>query len=269
MIFGPVLALLLAAAPPAFPRIDHVVVIIEENKSPRQIVGNRSAPYINSLIANSALFVNARAVTHPSQPNYMALFSGLVDTNKDGCPAAGIPPNAPNLASELIAAHHTFVGYAESMPSTGFTGCSYGNYARKHAPWVQFHNVPSSDSRPLSTLTSYDTLPDVAFIVPNLKNDMHSASIARADTWLKMTLSPLFSWGWSHNTLFIVTWDEGGGWFDPQNRIPTFFFGPMVKPGHYSETIDHYAVLRTIEDMFRLRPTGKAAAAKPITDCWR
>jgi hypothetical protein len=270
MIFAPMLAVLLAAAPaPAFPRIDHVVVIVEENKSARQIVGNRSAPYINELMKNGALFVNAHAVTHPSQPNYMALFAGLVDTNRDNCPAAGIPPNAPNLGSELLAAHRTFVGYAESMPSAGFEGCSYGDYARKHAPWVHFTNVPRSDSRPLSALTSYDALPTVAFIIPNLKNDMHSASIARGDAWLRTKLAPLFSWGWSHHTLFVITWDEGGGFLDLNNSIPTFFFGPMVKPGRYSEPVNHYAVLRTLEDIFRLAPTGKAASAQAITGCWR
>ncbi|MGH7660624.1 MAG: alkaline phosphatase family protein [Vulcanimicrobiaceae bacterium] len=267
MMFAPMLALLLAAAP-VFPRIDHVVVVIEENKSPRQIVGNRSAPYINSLISRAALFVNARAVTHPSQPNYMALFSGLVDTNGDGCPAAGIPANAPNLGSELLAAHRTFAGYAESLPSAGFLGCSHGDYARKHAPWVQFSNIPGSDSRPLDALTSYDELPAVALIIPNLKNDMHSGSIAAADTWLRDHLGNLFAWGSTHNTLFVITWDEGGGW-DPKNLIPTFFFGPMIKPGRYSESIDHYAVLRTLEDIFRLPPTGAATRAKPITDVWR
>jgi acid phosphatase len=69
--------------------------------------------------------------------------------------------------------------------------------------------------------------------------------------------------------LFVITWDEGGGWFDLQNRIPTFFFGPMIKPGRYTEKIDHYTVLRTIEDIFRIAPTGKAANAQTITDCWR
>lgn len=267
MIFAQIFALLLAATP-VFPRIDHVVIIVEENKSFQQIVGNRSAPYINSLIAQSALFTNAHAVTHPSQPNYMALFAGLVDTNGDGCPAAGIPPNAPNLGSELLAAHRAFVGYAEDMPSIGFTGCKRHDYARKHAPWVQFENIPAGNSRPLSTLTSYDALPTVAMIIPNLDNDMHDGSIARGDSWLKTTLAPLFAWGLSHNTLFVITWDEGGAG-DRQNHITTFFYGPMVKPGRYSENVDHYAVLRTIEDIFRLPPSGAAAQSRAITDVWR
>ncbi|SRR5579875_98701 len=268
MIFPPLPAPALIAAAPAFPRIDHVVVIVEENKSLGQIVANRKAPYLNTLIHGGALFVNAHAVTHPSQPNYFALFAGLLDTNGDDCPAAGVPAEAPNLGSEVIAAHRTFAGYAESLPYAGYSGCAYDDYARKHAPWVQFSNIPRRDNRPFSALKPYDELPAVAMIVPNLENDMHSGSIARGDVWLKRNLGPLFSWGWHHRTLFVITWDEGGS-FDLTNHIPTIFYGPMVKPGRYPEVIDHYAVLRTIEDIFHLRATGRALPEKPITDCWR
>ena len=43
----------------------------------------------------------------------------------------------------------------------------------------------------------------------------------------------------------------------------------MVKPGQYGEPIKHYSVLRTIEDLYDLRPLGHAAHAAPITDVWR
>jgi acid phosphatase len=60
--------------------------------------------------------------------------------------------------------------------------------------------------------------------------------------------------------------DEG---YDEANDIPTFFVGPMVKPGRYAERIDHYNVLRTLEDAYRLTPTGNSARVAPITDCWK
>jgi titin len=42
----------------------------------------------------------------------------------------------------------------------------------------------------------------------------------------------------------------------------------MVKPGSYPETINHYNVLRTIEDMYGLPHIGNSATATPILDCW-
>ena len=58
------------------PRPDHVVIVIEENHSYSEIIGSSAAPYINSLAAQGALFTQSHATTHPSQPNYLHLFSG-------------------------------------------------------------------------------------------------------------------------------------------------------------------------------------------------
>jgi hypothetical protein len=256
-----------AAARAAVPRPAHVVVIVEENKSLAEIVGNGKAPFINALASRGALFVHAHGVTHPSLPNYLALFAGLTNDNGDGCPATGIDAAAPNLASELIASKLTFAGYAEALPSTGSTVCAAGTYARKHAPWVAFSNVPKSASRTFDALPkSYDTLPTVAFLIPDVDDDMHDGTIAAGDDWLAAHLAALTTWADAHDTLVVLTWDEG---YDRDNTIPTIFYGPMVKPGRYSERIDHYNVLRTLEDAYGLPRTGKAATAAAIADCWR
>lgn len=248
------------------PRPAHTIVIVEENKTLAEIVGNQSAPFINALAKKGALFTNAHGVTHPSLPNYLALFAGVTNDNGDGCPATGISANAPNLASELLAAHLTFIGYAEALPSTGSPVCAAGTYARKHAPWVAFSNVPAADARAFAALPSlYDLLPTVAFVVPDVDDDMHDGTIAQGDAWLRMRLAPLVTWANAHDSLVVLTWDEG---YDAANSIPTIVFGPMVRPGRYGERIDHYDVLRTLEDAYHLRPTGKAGIARPLT-CWR
>ena len=132
----------------ALPRPAHVVVIVEENHTLAQIVGSGSAPYIDALVRRGALFTHATGVTHPSLPNYLALFAGVTNDNGDGCPATGFSPAAPNLASELHAAGLSFAGYAEAMPGAGSHACAAGTYARKHAPWVAFSNVPPGESQP-------------------------------------------------------------------------------------------------------------------------
>jgi acid phosphatase len=248
------------------PRPAHVIVIIEENKTLAQIDGDGSAPYINELARRGALFTNAHGVTHPSLPNYLALFSGLTNDNGDGCPATGISAVAPNLASELLAAHLTFAGYAESLPQPGSTVCAAGTYARKHAPWVAFSNVPVSAGKPFSTLPAYRKLPTVTFIVPDVDDDMHDGTIGEGDAWLKKHVESLTNWADSHDTLIILTWDEG---YDDANTIPTILVGPMVRPGRYGRRIDHYNVLRTIEDMYGLAPTGAAVRVSPLVGCWR
>src|SRR5437879_4998290 len=62
---------------PAVPMPDHVVIVIEENHLFSEIIGNTAqAPYINSLAQQGASMSNHSGITHPSQPNYLALFSG-------------------------------------------------------------------------------------------------------------------------------------------------------------------------------------------------
>jgi acid phosphatase len=260
------LGLATSPARAALPRPAHVVVVIEENHTFAQIVGNGKAPYLNRLAASGALFTHAYGVTHPSLPNYFALFSGRTNTNGDACPAVGIPKDAPNIASELLASRLTFGAYSESLPETGWTGCAAGAYGRKHAPWVHFSNVPQSLHKPLADLHAFDALGTVTFIVPNVDDDMHDGSIAEADDWFDRRLDALVRWGRTHDTLVVVTWDEG---YDDANDIPTFFVGPMVRPGRYAERVDHYRVLRTLEDMYGLAPTGAAAKTTPIADVWR
>src|SRR5262249_42319654 len=147
-------------------------------------------------------------------------------------------------------------------------GSSSGNYVRRHNPWVDFMDVPSSANLPLTSLPSdFNQLRTVSFIVPNLENDMHSGSIERADDWLKQHLDEYVQWAQSHNSLLIVTWDESN-LSSLVNHIPTIFVGPMVKPGQYSEQINHYNVLRTLEGMYGLPAAGKSANVSLITDAF-
>jgi len=113
---------------------------------------------------------------------------------------------------------------------------------------------------------SYDRLPTVSFLIPDVDDDMHDGSIEAGDTWLATHLKPLLAWADKHDTLVVITWDEG---YDPGNTIPTIFYGPMVKPGRYDERVDHLNTLRTLETMYRLPLTGKASQVATIVDCWK
>src|SRR4051794_37455683 len=61
----------------AIPTPDHLVIVIEENHSEASIIGNTiDAPYINQLATQGANFTNFFGTTHPSEPNYLHMFSG-------------------------------------------------------------------------------------------------------------------------------------------------------------------------------------------------
>ena len=133
---------------PSLPRPDHVVMVIEENHSYSQIIDSPDAPYINRLAAQGALFTESFGITHPSQPNYLALFSGSTQGITDNsCPHTF---TTPNLGHNLLAAGLTFAGYSEDLPSVGSIVCSEGHYARKHNPWV---NWQDSAANGLTTTT--------------------------------------------------------------------------------------------------------------------
>ena len=259
-------AILAQTALAQVPTPAHVVVVIEENHGYSQIIGSSEAPYINTLATQGALFTKSYALTHPSQPNYLGLFSGSTQgITDDSCPHTF---SAQSLESELIAAGKTFLGYSEGLPAVGSTVCSSGLYVRKHAPWTDFSKDHSNDHQPFTSFpASFAKLPTVAWVIPNLDDDMHDGTIQQADSWLQTNLMAYATWAKNNNSLLIVQWDEDQG--TTSNHIATIFVGPMVKPGKYSETINHYNILRTLEDMYGLAHLGSSAGAKAITDVWK
>jgi acid phosphatase len=250
-----------ASAAAAVPRFDHVVLVMFENKASSQITGS-SAPYFTSLAAQGAAFTQSYAITHPSQPNYIALFSGATQgVTSDSCPRTFA---GNNLGAQLIGAGLSFRGYSESMPSNGYTGCSSGTYMRKHNSWVDFSTVPAASNLTYTSFPSdYTTLPTVSFVTPNMCNDMHDCSIGTGNGWLQSHLDGYAQWAKTHNSLLIVTFDEDNSL--SLNHIHTTFAGAHVAVGSYSEKITHYSVLRTIESAYGLSALTSTA---PITDVW-
>ncbi|HEY4457254.1 MAG TPA: alkaline phosphatase family protein [Pseudonocardiaceae bacterium] len=251
----------------ALPTPAHIVVVMEENHSFSDIIGNTSqAPYFNQLASEGAELTSSYAITHPSEPNYMALFGGSTfGLSSDACPTN--EGSKANLGSELLAANFTFKGYSEGLPSTGSTVCTSGKYARKHSPWVNFSNVPAADSVPFTSFpTNYASLPSLSFVIPNLSDDMHDGTITQADTWLNKNLSAYATWAQSNNSVLIVTWDEDD--YTENNQIPTLVVGQPVKPGTYSENVNHYNLLATLEQIYGVNEVGSSSGATPITDIW-
>ena len=105
-----------ATAPDAVPRFDHVVLIVLENHSRAQVLGNRAAPYFDRLSRRYATLTRYVAVAHPSLPNYLALVSGSTHGVRSDCLDCLF--RAPSLADTLRARHDRWRVYVEGRPHT-------------------------------------------------------------------------------------------------------------------------------------------------------
>ena len=282
------------AAGRAFAAPSHIVIVMMENHAFNEIVGSANAPYINNtLIANGALLTKSFAVEHPSQPNYLDLFSGSNQAVVGDATPTNVPFSTPNLAAELIAKGLTFTTFSESLPSVGFTGDSattvpgQNQYMRKHNPAVnwQANDAPASNhllpalNQPFSAFPTTDvgfsTMPTVSIVVPNEQNDMHDGTVAMGDTWLSQNIEAYRVWASTHNSVLIVTWDEDDN--SGANQVATIFNGQHIRAGAYTEAsierapglgVDHFNILRTLENIYGLGTCNAAADGmrNPIVD---
>lgn len=228
--------------PPTSRAENHIFILMEENHSLSNVIGNPQMPYLNSLAQQYSLAKAYFANTHPSIGNYFMLTTGQIITNDDGYMGT---VSVDNVVRELIAAGKTWKEYSESIPFQGYDGGDTGEYAERHNPCSYFsdvRNVPAQQQNlvpftQLATDIANHTLPNYAFIVPNLLDDAHDGTLAMADAWLQANIAPLLA-SPDFNTpgggLLIITFDEsedsdtqfGGG------NVAWIAAGPDVNP-HY------------------------------------
>jgi phosphatidylinositol-3-phosphatase len=257
------------SAPPQVPAFNHVVVVVLENKSRAQVLGNPAAPAFNAFARRGAVLRAYRGVTHPSLPNYLALVSGSTHGISSDCTSCTV--GGRSLADTLEARKLTWKAYAEGLPRVGWTGPSRGRYAKKHVPFLYFRRVLDRPARlkrvvPLTQLArdrAAGHLPNFALVVPDLCHDMHDCSVATGDAWLKRFLPPLLK---LPGTAVFVVFDESDT-ADP--GVPALALGPLVRARSYSTSkMSHYGLLRTIEEGFGLPLLGQSARATPVTGIW-
>jgi hypothetical protein len=251
--------------------VTRVVLVVEENHEFGQIIGSRQAPFLNRLATHGTLLTHYYAVTHPSLPNYIGLLAGSPLGIRSDCRRCHQPGR--NLVDQLDAARISWKAYYQSLPAPCSAAVSAGAYAKKVNPFAHFDDIRSSPARchrvvPLSWLgpdLRHRRLPRFAVITPDLDHDMHSGSVARADTFLHRLYQELAgSSAWRPGTLLVVTFDEGkssrgiggrGG-----GHVATIVVGPGVPRGRDPTSYDHYALLRSIKRRFGLGLLRNAAA---------
>jgi acid phosphatase len=172
--------------------------------------------------------------------------------------------------------------YAENYPSDnpGARTAAGGLYVRRHVPFASFAgtcpthivSVPGDiddPDHPFFRDAHSDGFPTYAFYTPNMRNDGHDGGLRTASPWLKKFVERLRRTPVADITLLIVTYDESAR-RGSSNLIYTVFLGPMVKPGVYDQPLNHYNVLRTIEDNFGAEPLADGdGGAVTIEGVWR
>jgi phosphatidylinositol-3-phosphatase len=255
----------------------HVAVIVMENHEYEDIIRSGSAPYINSLARRYGLATGMYAITHPSLPNYLALTGGSTFGIGSDCTDCSV--GATSLVDQLEQAHVSWRAYMEDLPGRPgacFTGASAGDYAKKHNPFAYYTRITRNPARcanivPLGQLASDERsgLPSFLWISPNLCHDMHDCSVSTGDRFLSKLVPALLGALGPHGLLFL-TWDEGSSGsgccrLASGGHIATIVAtGGAPRPARLATPTDHYSVLQTIEDLFKLgRLRGAACACTP------
>ncbi len=251
----------------ALPR---VAVVVMENKEYGEVIGSRSAPFINALARRYALAPTMHAATHPSLPNYLALTGGSTFGINRDCTDCSVA--ATSIVNQLQGANISWKAYMEDLPRPCFTGASAGDYAKKHDPFAYYTPITTSRAscahivalEQLGADERTGKLPGFIWITPNLCHDMHDCGVATGDRFLSGLVPPLLR-SLGRNGLLFLTWDEGSSdagccRLASGGRIATIVAGPGARRGARLTTpTDHYSVLQTIEDVLGL-PRLRGAA---------
>lgn len=260
----------------ALPRIKHVIEVVFENRNAAQVLDSSVAPSFRRIAERYATLDHYDAVAHPSLPNYLALISGSTYGFRSDC--TGCTVNATNLADTLAAHSLTWKAYVEHRPRD--LAHLHKPAVKARIPFLYFHDVVSSPRRmrdivPLANFRAdlrAHRLPSFSLVIPDLCHDMHNCPIATGDRWLSSFMPPLSRPGALPHTVVFLVFDEARAWFHQGGGGPVaaIVAGPLVrKDSQTAVHLDHYSVLRTIEQAWHLPLLGKSASVPAITGIWR
>lgn len=257
--------------PSTLPAFSHIFIIVMENKDEDALDNNPDAAYMTKLAAQYASADNFYGIRHPSLPNYMAMTGGDTFGIEHDCIDCFV--NQDNLAAQLEAKGHSWKGYMESMPSPCFVGDALPLYKQKHNPFIYYDNIRKDPVRchkivPLTQLETdlqANTIPDFAWITPNLCNDTHDCPVKTGDQWLQIWVPQILaSPAWKERGVLFITYDEGKGdkgccTLAVGGQVVTLVVSPLVQPGFVSSApYSHYSLLRTVEEAWGLPLLGNA-----------
>jgi len=250
---------------PGPPKPDKVLVIVYENKGPSQIP--KGAPGLLRLAERYGLAEHYNAITHPSEPNYVAILfgstMGVTDDRFHGL-------KGPTVFGGTVAAGLTAKSYMESMGSKNCRKDDHDDYRRRHNP-----HVLADDERDLCReinvgAKSFDDdvdagrLPNVGLFSPNLCNDAHSCKLHVFDEWLAETFARISGgpdWR-SGRLVVVVTADEDNR--NEGNRVFTAVLNPALSGRVVTTPLNHFGLSRSLARYGHTPPLRDARAATDV-----
>jgi phospholipase C len=115
-------------------------------------------------------------------------------------------------------------------------------------------------------------LPDVVYVKATTAMDEHPAfgSLTRGQAFVKKTVDTIMQSDYANDTLVLVTWDEGGGFYDHKSppiapdgrrygtRIPILALGKFARKNYISHVqMEHSSILKFLEWNFLGKETGQ------------
>ncbi|HYW28207.1 MAG TPA: alkaline phosphatase family protein [Gaiellales bacterium] len=244
--------------------ITHVVLIMMENTSASTA---NALPFVTRLRQHCGLATDYHAVTHPSLGNYIALTSGSIPRSIRGTDCSPSSTCRSLHASIFSQLGPRWRVYAQSMPSTCYTGTT-NLYAVRHTAAPYYPAIRTAcihqqvRLRDLTTALSGGRLHHFSLVVPNVVDDMHNGCDSCGDDFLKtwvrrIHLAPQYQDG---STVIFITWDENDG--SPGNHVSLLALSPRTPTGARITTrLNHYSLLRSIESLLGLPHLGAARTA--------
>jgi hypothetical protein len=267
---------------------DHIFVIVEENHSFTDVIGNPAAPNLNALASKYGLATNYFGVTHPSEPNYVALLGGSPFKVQDDNPYYVNRVAAPSLISELDHAGVSWKAYLQSLPHPGYQGICYPAncngepdkdplYVSKHNAIANFttslHAADWARQVPIGQLAGdlrKGTVPAFNWVIPDECRDQHGDPpycidggdpgdpqdqrlVALGDHYLGSLVAQITGatfWAKGNNAIDIV-YDEGDDNAHGGGRVANIVV-TSHGPRHLKDNtfFSHYSLLQTIQRNF-------------------
>ncbi len=291
----------------AMPAFSHIYVIMEENTDYEDVIGNTAdAPYINSLAQQYSVAANYYGVTHPSEPNYLAVtagdFFGLHADDQTKRYAA------QNIVDQLEAKGLIWATYQQGLPAIGstvdqFPATGSGLYVRKHNPFMLYTDVLNSPARlqhvrPIESLTTdlnTNNAPNYAFIAPDTCHDMHGVSSSTAkkygmpwcayppnfvlnhaliqagDAYVRQLVTTIMSSkSWTADSVIALTWDENeSSGLSAPNRGYASNTGCCASPANDGGgRVPFILVTSTPQHIVSLRPYNHYSLLRTIEENW-
>jgi hypothetical protein len=249
--------------------INHIVMLIFENKARTQVMGQSYAPYLNSLADECGEATNMQALSNTSLANYIALTSGYtghpveITANRD---PGTWPQDTVSIFEQLGTQAREL---SEDAGGSCWNSTQPDTFTVTHTPYPYYTRIPALCKTQDVPLTDpMDLSAKFTLLTPNKANIMHrdpnqpnlttAQKVALGDKWAsiwvpKVLASPQYKNG---DTMLIIGFDEGN---TKTFNIPFIVVSPYTPVGYTTNVrLDHYSTLRGVQELLGLPLLGNA-----------